>query len=144
MGKLIVVEYVCIGVRLDNEEIRKPGIYYGDILEVFVPARARAKNNRKIFKLNESSSYVLLSEIWDAKSVWKIVKTENATLYWEYSDHHGRKGGALLGIQSDNCSIDYDVPGHHNHYIEKYRITISNDEFVKEIRIDESYIIYLP
>ena len=145
MRKLIVVG-TKVFIRLDGADIQTSSTYHGDVLEVKVPARMKATQNKKAFRLHEEGVYLLLSESWNAKDSWEIRDTtRGATLVWEYGDHHGMRGGALFIIESEQFQIDYDVPGHHGHTVEKYRlIGDTSGQYKIQERLDLSDIEELP
>lgn len=145
MGKLIVVG-TKVFIRLDGADIQTSSTYHGDVLEVKVPARMKATQNKKAFRLHEEGVYLLLSESWNAKDSWEIRDTtRGASLVWEYGDHHGMRGGALFIIESEQFQIDYDVPGHHGHTVEKYRlIGDTSGQYKIQERLDLSDIEELP
>lgn len=145
MGKLIILNNSGgVSVILDREEIRESGTYNGEILQVHVPARMTAKENKKAFKLADDGVYLLLTTAWNARDSFNIVDTFQASKVWIYGDSHGMKGAALFVIEHEKFTIDYNVPGHHGHSIEKYRLFGNiNGEIKIEIRLDQKDITVL-
>jgi len=116
-------------VRIDDGEVNE-GVVQGDFVKFSLPSRARMRSAAEgMFKLSPGEVYVLMHISYNASSSVYVERTEGLEQIFDYGDGHGMRWGGLYKVIADQWTIDFSIPGHHDHGKSHHRLVGNKTSF---------------